>query len=307
MKTFLSTFGIFLLVILLGTILGLCCFLLQVYSSMLIVGQSVNFIPEKLPMICLFYSIIVSCVCSCVLFVLYTIRHPEKTIPRTFAYVTVLLLSWLIIMPSCLHGFKSVSENFVFEKSSMPSSKYFRPDGEGIFFYSSVNDDKATANGIYIDIAGFAKSKTGVVKLDNISVDKSSSFPYSDLLIKNSLKIPEFIIPAANAGEILFKKAMSYFNDGIFSWLEFATMGLAFLSLIGLKKTFHWRLMNCIFVFLGFVGILAINTFYFTGWTGSFWGFEIPFWVMNCIISVIFGCIGIVFSVIRKDPNMEQS
>ena len=72
-------------------------------------------------------------------------------------------------MPSCLHGFKSVSENFVFEKSSMPSSKYFRPDGEGIFFYSSVNDDKATANGIYIDIAGFAKSKTGVVKLDNIS------------------------------------------------------------------------------------------------------------------------------------------
>ncbi|MBO5137061.1 MAG: hypothetical protein J6B81_00995 [Spirochaetaceae bacterium] len=308
MKSFATQILAFLFICIGGAILGLSLCLLYIHATQIIAGQSVGYVPDGLPLVCLLYSCAVVAFFSCVFLINYTIRHPQKKIPQLLAFCLVMLIAWGFVIPFCLNKADSLQQNIVMqEETALPSRKYFRPDTDGVFFYSNVSPDTETADGIYIDTSGFTGSKSGIIPLKQVPINKDVALPFSDLLIRDTLQLPQIVKPILNGINVLCKNAVNA-TQGLLSWLIFSTMGLALGSLFGLRSVFRWRLLNCLSVLICFVGIISTNIAYYMGWPGVFFGIvEIPLWVMNCIISGVFICLGTVLAIFRPDPNMERS
>lgn len=307
MKTFVSLLGVFFVVCVGGAILGMCLCLLYTHATLLVAGQPVSAVPNGLPLVFLLCSCAVAAVLSCVFLVNYTIRHPKNVFVHVLSFVVLAILSWGVVIPCCLYASDYLMKDVSVENDSLPSRRYFRPDSDGIFFYSAVFPETSTGDGLYIDLSGFTGTKSGVLRIEQAPVNKLAAAPFSDLLIRDTLQLPEPVLSLLSVCRVAGANAVQAVRDGWRGWVSFATVGIAFMSLLGLRRLFRWRLLNCLSVLIGFFCVFAINSIYFLGWNGQiFAGLTIPLWLMNCIVSGIFICLGILLAIFRPDPNMEH-
>ena len=164
-----------------------------------------------------------------------------------------------------------------------------------------------TANGVSFTLDSLDNASDESRLLENAPLIKSDIVPFSDVLIYNTLsrsKLVKIALPALHLNQ---QAALTALKGGVISWLTFASWGLALCTLIGVRRLFHWRLLNFIAVQIGFIAICAVNLYYSWGWNGNLFGaVTIPSWMMNCIIAAVLSCTGILLSIFRPDPNMEH-
>ncbi|MBE6344938.1 MAG: hypothetical protein E7063_04555 [Spirochaetaceae bacterium] len=306
MRTFVSSLLVFFVICIVGSLLGLAVYMLYTHTTMVVAGERLTASSESSPLSWLLYSCAISASVSVVFLINYTIRHPSKLLYHILSIVVTSLLSWLVIIPSCLYGAGHFYSKDSSEIHNLPSARYFRLDSGGVYFYSSIYPDTVSSDGIYIDLNNDFSSKDGIVKISNAPINLEAATPFSDLLIKDTMDIPMGLEKILSFYRLIGKFAFETIEQGFFKWLVFASIGLAFSSLLGLRRLFRWRLLNSISVLVGFFVILTVNALYFSGWNGNIFGnFNISFWLMNCIIALLLSCIGILFALFRKDPNLE--
>lgn len=307
MKAFVSLLGVFVAVCVGGAVLGLCACLLHTNATLLVAGQPALPMQNGLPLVYLLASCAVSAAISCLFLVNHTIRHPKNALVHALSLVFTTLLAWGAVIPCCLHSAGILAERTGGRAEPLPSRRYFRPDSDGIFFYSTVFPETSTGDGLYIDLSGFTGTRSGVLRMEQAPINRTAAEPFSDLLVRDTLGTPEIIRPLFPLLGQAGTYAANALKGGWKSWLMFASIGAALMSLLGLRRLFRWRLLNCTAVLTGFCGILAVNAAYFSGWSGQVSaGISIPMWLMNCIICAVLACLGIILAVLRADPNMEH-
>lgn len=308
MKTFFSLLGVFIGVCLCGAFIGFCTSYLYTHATLLIAGQPVSAVSDGTPLFCFLVSLAASAVFSYIFLVNYTIRYPKNIFAHVFSFIFITLIAWLIVIPFCVKHADKTASRIIEKETSIPSKKYFRPDTDGIFFYSAIYPETNTADGVYIDLNGFTNSKSGVLRIEQAPINKNVAKPFSDLLIKNTLTPPAIVEPLIPLLQIIANNTLTAIKGGWKSWLAFSSIGLAFMSILGLRRLFRWRFLNSVVALIGFLLILGINIVYFAGWDGLITtGVLIPSWLMNCIISCFFFLIGILLAIFRPDPNTENN
>lgn len=308
MKTILSLVGLFLAVIIFGAFFGFCATLLFIHATDIVVGADGVRLDMNQILFLLFLWIGASAVVSSVFTVVYSIRYPKNGVARVITHTILCLLAWLVIIPLSLGFADKAGEIKPMQPKDRPmTANHFRPDDDKLYYYTSVNAATKTANGVSFTLDSLDNASDESRLLENAPLIKSDIVPFSDVLIYNTLsrsKLVKIALPALHLNQ---QAALTALKGGVISWLTFASWGLALCTLIGVRRLFHWRLLNFIAVQIGFIAICAVNLYYSWGWNGNLFGaVTIPSWMMNCIIAAVLSCTGILLSIFRPDPNMEH-
>ena len=308
MKTILSLVGLFLAVIIFGTIFGFSATLLFIHATDIVVGADSVRLDMNQTLFLLFLWIGAAAVTSSAFTVVYSIRYPKNGIARVITHTILCLLAWVVIIPLSLEcADKAGKLEPMQPKDRLMTASYFRPHDGKVYYYTSVNAATKTANGVSFTLNSLNNASDESQLLENAPLMKSNILPFSDVLIYNTMSRSKLVKLALPALYLNQQAAVTALKGGVLSWLTFASWGLALCTLIGVRRLFRWRLLNFIAVQIGFIAICAINLYYSWGWNGNLFGFvTIPSWIMNCIIAAVLSCIGILLSIFRPDPNMEH-
>lgn len=308
MKTIASLIGVFFVVILFGAFFGLCMTLLFIYATDFVVGGEVAGVSANQALSILFFWAGAAAMATSFFTVVYTIRYPQNGFARIMTHTVLSLLVWLIVIPACFVASQRFEEKNILEaKEPVLTANYFRPDNGTLYYYAAVDGLTKTATGASFELNDINSATDGSALLENAPLLNSDIKPFSDVLIYDTLSISKLVDVVLPALRLSKENALEAFSGGIFSWLAFATWGLALYAIIGVRRLFHWRLLNFCTALLGFMGICAVNLCYAFGWDGSIFGFvTLPNWLLNCIIAAALSCMGIILSIFRPDPNMEH-
>lgn len=308
MKTILSLVGLFLAVIIFGAFFGFCATLLFIHATDIVVGADGVRLDMNQILFLLFLWIGASAVVSSVFTVVYSIRYPKNGVARVITHTILCLLAWLVIIPLSLEFADKAGEIKPMQpKDRIMTAHYFRPHNGKLYYYTSVNAATKTADGVTFTLDSLDTTTDESHLLKNTPLIQNSIVPFSDVLIYNTMSRSKLVKLALPALYLNQQSAVAALKGGIISWLAFASWGLALCTLIGVRRLFHWRLLNFIAVQIGFIAICAVNLYYSWGWNGNIFGFvTIPSWMMNCIIAAFLSCIGILMAIFRPDPNMEH-
>lgn len=308
MKTILSLIGIFFTIILLGAILSFCVISLFIYTTHFVVGSTIELLSWNQIASLLLVCGATSAVCTTPFLIAHSIRYPYNGIARIVTYTILTALAWIIIIPVCLTAAQNFGSVDVL-KTNEPvlTPNFFRPSDGTLYYYTSVNPQTKMANGVSFELHNINSSEDTAQLLENTPQFKADIQPFADVLIYDTLQISKFVDVILPSLILTKERAQDAFSKGILPWLSFATWGLALYSLIGIRRLFRWRLLNFCTAILGFIGISLLNVFYSWGWDGNLFNFvTLPNWTLNCIITAVLSCLGILLAVFRQDPNMES-
>lgn len=261
MKRALSFIIIYVASMTAGSLLLATLFMCSCNLTMLVTGLRSFFFSPQLFLTGLLTSFPLVCVLTHILLVLYVIRHPAKKIVSLILYAALGAVSWLVLIPADLHLISRHENDIVSTRTDASSAGFFRAEDNGIVYYSRVGD--GTADGLFIDTVGVKSQENKVVPFFNAPIKNDSAFPYSDILIKNSLRPPLLVAHTLAVYSSLLAVARHSHSLGFFAWLAFASVGLALLSVYGLQSASSWRLANVIFVMCATFAILALNYLYY--------------------------------------------
>lgn len=308
MKTIFSLIGVFFAIIILGTVLGFTMTFLFIYSTNLVVGMGGAEVPRGLALTLLFLWGGASTIVAGPFIIVYSIRYPQNGVARIITYTVLTVLSWLVIIPLCTSFASKFTPAEIFKsKDSLLSTHYFRQENGTLYYYTSINNLLKTVKGVSFKLNDISSTLDDSQVLDNAPMVKSDIQPFSDVLIYDTLSVSTFIDVVLPALYYNTESALEALNGGVLSWFAFASWGLALYALIGLRRLFHWRLLNFCGVFLVGLGICILNMAYTFGWDGNILDYvTIPCWILNCIIAATLSCIGILLAIFRPDPNMEH-
>ena len=190
------------------------------------------------------------------LMTLFFIRHPCHSVIPLVCYCLLYAVSWIFVIP-CISRVNTDSyETYIEAKTrDMPSSGYFRRNGDKVLYYSQVNEDDNTVSGLCID-SRLSESSVYTFRSLKMSHKKTA---FTDSLIQDSIAMPPSIDVTVQRlmelSVILRKCASRSFGY----WLCFASMGLALLGVLGLRHVSQWRLVNALIVVLVTFGIIVGN------------------------------------------------
>lgn len=308
MKTIVSLVGIFFGVIILGAILGFCVASLLFYSTNLVAGGTAQRLSWGQIASLFFVCGGAAAIATPPFLVAHTIRYPHNGLTRTITYSILIALAWIVIIPACLvasQKFEAI--DLLKAKEPVLTADYFRPNGGTLYYYTSVNPQTKTVSGVSFALNDIDSSSDPSMLLENAPQFQAAIKPFSDVLIYDTLQISKFIELVLPALILSKQQAQDAFSKGFFSWLLFATWGLASYSILGLRRLFQWRLLNFCTIILVFIGICVLNLYYGFGWNGNIFNLTtLPQWLLNCIIAAVCSCLGILLSIFRKDPNTEH-
>lgn len=253
---------------------------------------------------------------SLVAAVFYTIKKPGSQIAGLVSYVVLGALTWLVLIPVSVKkvsDFES-SESGIHFQAEKTSSGLFRKDAGGVFYYSRILDN-GNADGIFIDTSGYVGGKEKIKSFYDSPVNNESAYPFSDVLIKNSLKPPKYVTYPLEIYTSLLTAAENSEKSGVLGWLFFASFGLALLSVYGTQFFSSWRICSALYVIIISVFVVFMNYFYYMGFLPSFltqfdalfkktFSAENAFIVfLNLLISVILILLGIFMGIYRKKKS----
>lgn len=295
------------------SVVGAATYVLYFDTSALIVGERVGFITFSLFLRGFFYSLPFCAVISCLFLIFYLIRHPAHPVISLIVYIIICSAVWLVIIPQS----SKIKEklDLVLEEDKVDntlSSGYFRPSDKGVSFY--LKDSV-----LFLNFQSRNESDT------QFFIDKNPELRISeenirDPLIKETIKLGTVV---SFAFEVLSKVQMyskEMQKEGLMSYLAFLSMGLAFMSLIGLKRASSWRLLNMSLILTMFVLILILNIkIIFPGnydFAKKLLEMEflqkieikkiLPF-ILNGFIVLCFTVFGIINVIRRPDPNHRSN
>ncbi|WP_407428378.1 hypothetical protein [Treponema sp.] len=266
MKRVLYLTVIYLASIFTGTLVFATLFLLSCNLSMFVTDLSSPFFSLHFFTIGLLISFPIVCILVQVLLILYSIRHPEKHLLSLALYFVFGLLSWLVFIPTDMQLLTKYYDghDILSARTTAVSSGVFREEENGVFYYSRI-DESYNADGLFIDTTGFLDSDSTVLPFFDVPVNNNSAYPYSDVLIKNSLQPPALVKYPLAVYNALLTAAEYSSSLGFLSWLCFATLGLALLSVYGCQFASSWKLANVSLVLAVTMTILFVNYLYYMG------------------------------------------
>lgn len=314
----LNIFFVFLLTIFIGTILTACLYVVDMSCKALVVGQTAKFFNFSYFVSGILLMLPIVCMCSGFFMCAYLIKHAEsEKLPIIFYYV-IYISTWLFLIPVFMFARKSYVQehNFVQENANL-SAGYFREQDDYIFYFSNV--DENSADGLLIDLSD--KNSSGnkdVYTFSNLKLSQKDGF--KDSLIENDVKIPVLLQKIISGFKNLMICAENFRAKGYFSWLCFASLGLALASLAGLRNISNWKLLNLITEIFFIVVILIFNFMILSGklfasFNQEFNGFFkfLPsgasafLIITNLLCFIIFLVIGIIVGFVKnKNPKETQ-
>ena len=322
MKRALSFFVIYIASLLVCTALFAMLFMFSCNLTMFVTGLPSSFFSLHFFLTGALTCFPLVCILTHILFVLYLIRHPSNQIISLVLYVVLGALSWLVLIPTDMHLISRYESDVFSTRVEASSAGVFRKEENGIVYYSRIGDD-GTADGLFIDTLGIQSQGENVIPFFNSSVKNETAFPYSDILIKNSLQPPAMAVYPLSVYNALLT-ASQYSNSlGFLAWLAFASIGLALLSIYALQFASSWKLANVSFVICAAFAIIFINYLYYMNMLPSvlkevalklseFTGAKDPLIILiNLIITVILAGFGIFMGIYRygtsiSDPEDEE-
>ena len=201
---------------------------------------------------------------SCMGMIFYMIRHPSSPLLSVAVYFVIGISVWIFLVPQALRIeqmglFKSLNVR----TESRLTEGYFRPSQYGVFYYSKISPQNI-AEGVYIDITGSSGSKGQVSPFSNLQLAPTGNEFFADPLFASSAKITVIIEHIITFAKAIRTEAFKAVKKGFFYYLSFASLGLALLSLIGVKSMSSWKLLNLSFVIILYVVICRINLLVYT-------------------------------------------
>ena len=243
MKRVLSFAAIYIVSMILGTFCFATLFMFSCNLMMFVTGLPASFFSLHYFMTGIFLSVPLVCALIQILFILYTIRHPKNQFVSLVMYLLLGVVSWLVLIPMDLELINRYESDTVSARVEASSAGVFRKEASGIFYFSRIEDD-GTADGVFIDTEGALNREGAVVPLFDFTVKNGSAFPYSDILVKDSLQPPELVMYPMQVYSALLTAAQYSASLGFFNWLAFASLGFALLSVYGLQFMSSWKLAS---------------------------------------------------------------
>ncbi len=262
MKRALYLAIIYLASLFLGTLLFATVFMFSCNLTMFVTGLPASFFSLTFFTTGILTTFPLVCVLSQVLLVLYMVRHPGNYGVSFAMYMIFGLLSWLLLLPADLKLSVRYENSLAKTRVEASSSGFFRKDAGGVIYYSRI-EENGNAEGLFIDTSDFQDSENSVVPFFDVPVKNESAFPYSDILIKNSLEPPKIVTFPLALYSALLTAAEYSAALGFLAWLSFASMGLALLSVFGLQFASSWKLANVAFVIIGIITVVVVNYLYY--------------------------------------------
>ncbi len=188
--------------------------------------------------------------------VLSMIRHNIHSISAMVVYGVLLLLSWLFIIPMgnnyilALESYES--ENL---RNTQLSPGFFRSYGDDSVYFSGVTD-----NELYSGVLISSADDT-MYTFKDMTVESIDEQFFADTLVQSNVDMPVFMNSLVEMYKIFYEISKSASLAGIGSWLCFATIGLALISVIALKDISHYRLVNALLVLYCSLIIVVFNIF----------------------------------------------
>ena len=332
MKTSLSLLLVYIVICIFGTAAGSMLYMMYGDLLVFVAGKPLVFFSADLFIRGAFFTFPLVCAFSSLFMVLYIVRHPAKILFPLITYILTGALSWGLLIPFCT----SLSAEYELKSPAKASAEivvspgFFREDNGGVYYYSRVGQD-GKAEGLYIDLQGFSGEQGKVIPLDNAPVNMQAAAPFSDLLIRDTVTLPRVVKVPVD----LYKKqllfAQSARSAGYISWLCFASLGVALLSVFALRKFSAWRLLSACVATAAFIGIGVANCACYgsgalasaanrsIGWWTAFCS-KVPGWlswlakiqspfvvIMNVGICLVLVILGIVLDVVRKHHQADGS
>lgn len=262
MKRALYFAVIYLASMLIGTLVFATLFMFSCNLSMFVTGLPSSFFSMHFFMAGMLLSIPLVCFIIQILYIFYIIRHPKCQIISLIMYVVFGLFSWLFIIPTDLNLISRFGSDVVVARTESSSAGVFRKEADGIYYYSLV-DEQGKADGLFLDTSGYLGQDGAVIHLFDSPVKNESAFPYSDILIKNSLQPPAMVTYPLAVYNALLTAAGYSASVGVLAWLAFASIGLALLAVYGIQFTSSWKLANVVSVLCATAAVVLINYFYY--------------------------------------------
>lgn len=262
MKRILTFAVIYLAAMFLGTLVFATLFMFSCNLSSFVTGVESSFFSVHFFVTGVLLSVPLVCIMVHLLFVFYQIRHPAKHILSFIVYVLFGALTWLVVIPTDLKLIARYESDAISPRVEATSAGVFRKEENGIYYYSRVSE-KGLADGVFFDTTGYLGKDEVVVPFFDLPVKTESAFPYSDILIKNSLQPPRLVTYPLAVYNSLLTSALYSSSQGFFHWLTFASMGLALLAVYALQFGSSWKLANFTFIIMTGVLILFVNFLYY--------------------------------------------
>lgn len=196
--------------------------------------------------------------------IFFMVRSMKNQFPCLLAYILTGAFTWLLFIPFSLKSVSSFEAQNINPRVNETSSGIFREGEAGIFYYSRILEDNK-ADGIFIDTDGQLESKNGIEMFYDEAVNNEDAYPFSDVLIKNSMQPPKYVTYPLAVYTALLTAAENMNSQGFLEWLCFATLGLALLSVYGVQFFSGWKLFSVFSVIIISILIVFINYFYYMG------------------------------------------
>lgn len=262
MKRVLYFAIIYLASIVIGTLIFATLFMFSCNLNMFVTGLPSSFFSLHFFMTGILLSVPLVCVLIQILLVLYIIRHPKCHILSLIIYALFGLLSWLVFIPIDIKLISRYESDVVSSRVEASSAGVFRKEASGVYYYTRIDDD-GSADGLFLDTTGYLGQEGAVLPLFDVSVKNESAFPYSDILIKNSLQPPLLVTYPLSIYNALLTAGSYSSSLGFLAWLAFASMGLALIAVYGIQFLSSWKLANVVSVIVCAFGVLFINYLYY--------------------------------------------
>ena len=249
-------------------------------------------------------------IASLVSLVLIMVRNQKNQLPCFITYIILSALTWIVFIPFSLTQL-SVYDSAEHEQTEQKTSAgIFRPDSNGILYYSRVLENGNT-DGIFIDSSGYLGQEGNIISFYDSPVRNSQAYPYSDVLIKNALQPPLTVTYPLSLYISLLTSALHYNESGFLAWLCFASLGLAFASIYSFQYFSEWKLSSALSVLIAAAFIIFINYFCYMDYLpaalkqfgkmlSDFTSAENPLViVLNLITAIVFSIYGIIMKIYR--------
>ncbi len=303
MKIFFTKLLYFFLIIVFGTVLSSFVFMMSASLTLLVAGESINFfnldffvrgILNSLPFV-VFVSLSIQ--------VLFGIVHKEKKYLKFISLLFFYLLSFLVIIPVNFELKKKYEEHFI-NSYEIPllTSNVFRPTYGGVFFFSRVLDN-GNADGIFIDLLGISGEQGAILRFENQPVNPELSDDFADVLIKDSVKLPFFVVAALEVYSTLYGEAYNQWGSGFLSWLKFLSFALLLFSCISFEHVSSWGLINGIVVSMIHFVVIVFNYLFYTDVVLQRIN---SIWFINLCIAFGFFIFGLLFYLFKERKVSSQ-
>ncbi|MBP5443225.1 MAG: hypothetical protein J6Y60_08285 [Treponema sp.] len=312
-KQGLKVIPLYIVTVVIGTVICAVAYSLYSLCTHMVAGAQVQIFNLKYFLDGVFIFSPAILILSGVLTCAYLIRHPPTSAFPTIVYMIIYAVFWVILMPlnfRLADRFNLTQE----EATASPvqlSDGFFRESAQGhIYYYTSVSD-KNVVDGVCI-----APSDSQMVYTFS-DIQLPSATDFSDPLIKQTVQMPEVLQVLSKWFNSFMVIARTSCTRGTFEWLCFASIGLALLSVVGLRQISKWRIIDLVLVVGVTAGILALNIL---GYTNSFMDpikakvdgmlptIKNPLLVLlNILICIICLCIGIIVSAKRSRQQAMEN